>query len=100
MTIFRDRILQSQCRCISLCKAELICNMNGFQKLSRSLHVRETMRFVGTISVMEVELIGILEALLWAKESVVGAVLVESDSMLSVHAIQQGQETRESAGGW
>lgn len=57
-----------------------------------------TMKFAGNVSVMEAELTGIVEALLWAREVVVVGVVIESDSLLSIQAIQQGQENMLEAG--
>ncbi|WOH01628.1 hypothetical protein DCAR_0521012 [Daucus carota subsp. sativus] len=49
------------------------------------------MRFAGSFSVMEAEMTGITEALTWA-QNYTNAVVIESDSLLSVEAIQNGQE--------
>ena len=57
-----------------------------------------TMRFAGSVSVMEAELTGILEALLWAQEVAADGVVVESDSKLSIHAVQEGQENLMESG--
>lgn len=51
----------------------------------------KTMQVAGNVSVMEAELTGILEALIWAKEMTEGKVMIEGDSLLSVTAIKQGQ---------
>lgn len=47
------------------------------------------MRFAGRVAVLEAELVGILEALLWSEELAVRNVKVESDSMLGVKAINK-----------
>lgn len=52
----------------------------------------KVMRFAGHVSVMEAELTGIQEAMLWSQEmaSAEAKVTIESDSLLSVKAINQG----------
>ncbi|XP_074348100.1 uncharacterized protein LOC141686901 [Apium graveolens] len=52
----------------------------------------KVMKKAGAFSVLEAELIGIIEALLWARDTVSGKVVVESDSLLSIQTVQQGQE--------
>lgn len=51
----------------------------------------KTMRFAGVVSVVEAELTGILEAMLWSQELEGDHITVESDSLISVNAINQGQ---------
>lgn len=50
-----------------------------------------TMRFVGSVSVLEAEIIGITEALLWSQQVTDGMVSVESDSLLGVTTINRSQ---------
>lgn len=50
------------------------------------------MKFSGEVLVVEAEMIGILEALSWANDSIPGRVIVESDSLISVQAVQQDKE--------
>lgn len=50
------------------------------------------MKIAGEVSVLEAEMTGILEALSWAKECTSGVVSIESDSLVSVQAVQQGEE--------
>lgn len=47
----------------------------------------KTLCFTGQVSVMEADLVDILEGLLWAEELNSGAIKVESDSKLSIEAI-------------
>lgn len=47
------------------------------------------MRFAGEISVLEAEMVGILEALRWVQEWPGRHIVIESDSILSVNAIQK-----------
>ncbi|XP_074323648.1 uncharacterized protein LOC141660552 [Apium graveolens] len=55
--------------------------------------VGKTLKFVGSVSVMEAEMTRIFEALNWTQEVASGrGVIVESNSLLSVRAIQQEQE--------
>lgn len=49
----------------------------------------KTMRFAGHVSILEAELVGILEALKWVQELAYQEVIIESDSMLSVAAINK-----------
>ncbi|KAL8114918.1 hypothetical protein AgCh_021666 [Apium graveolens] len=53
----------------------------------------KTMRFAGGVSVEEAELTGILEAILWSQEVAHGHVIVESDSLISVKAVNQGHDS-------
>ena len=46
-----------------------------------------TLRFAGKVEVLEAELVGILEALRWTSEIKGQTIVVESDSLLSVQAI-------------
>ncbi|XP_074337480.1 uncharacterized protein LOC141674673 [Apium graveolens] len=50
--------------------------------------VMKKVKKVGAFSVLEAELTGIVEALLWARDIVLGKVVVESDSLLSIQAVQ------------
>ncbi|XP_074357898.1 uncharacterized protein LOC141697415 [Apium graveolens] len=52
----------------------------------------KVMRCEGQVSVLEAEVSGIVEALLWAVENTEGLVIVESDSLLGVRALNQGLE--------
>lgn len=47
------------------------------------------MRFVGSISVLEAETVGILEALMWVQNMPTRRLTIESDSILSVNAINK-----------
>lgn len=49
----------------------------------------KTMKFSGCILVIEAELVGILEALLWTLELPNQRDIVESDSLLSVEAVNK-----------
>lgn len=51
----------------------------------------KTMRFAGMVSVLEAELTGITEALSWSQEIAGGSVVIESDSLLSVNAVNNQQ---------
>lgn len=51
--------------------------------------IGKTMRFSGQVSVIEAELVGVLEGLLWSDELNCGVTTVESDSKLSVEAINK-----------
>lgn len=54
----------------------------------------KTMRFTGEVQVVEAEMVAILEAMLWLEELHLGSVKVaiESDSLLSVMAINKNNE--------
>lgn len=47
----------------------------------------KTMKFEGCVSVLEAELVGVLEAFLWTRELPAQPIIVETDSLLSVNAI-------------
>lgn len=49
----------------------------------------KVMRLAGNISVYEAEAVGILEALSWIDDRQDGHVVIESDSLLSVRALQK-----------
>lgn len=51
----------------------------------------KTMRFAGRVSVLETELVGIFEALLWTTELSTQVITIESDSLLSISAISKHQ---------
>ena len=51
------------------------------------------MRFAGMVSVLEAELKGILEAILWAQEIAGCSVTIESDSLISTNAINHGHDS-------
>lgn len=52
----------------------------------------KTRRFTGAVPVLEAELAGIWEAMLWSHEVSAGLVIIESDSLLSVKAINHGHD--------
>ncbi|XP_074352388.1 uncharacterized protein LOC141691557 [Apium graveolens] len=52
----------------------------------------KVMRCAGRVSVLEPELEGIAEALSWAQNVTEGEVVIESDSLASVNAVQKGHE--------
>lgn len=52
---------------------------------------RKTLKIAGGVSVMEAESVGILETLIWTREVSGGSVMIESDSLLSVNAINRSQ---------
>lgn len=58
----------------------------------------KTMRFAGAVPVLEAELTGIWEAILWSQEVVGGPITVESDSLLSVNAVNQGHDNLLESG--
>lgn len=52
----------------------------------------KTLRCAGIVSVLEAELVGIWEAILWTQEISEGPIIIESDSLLSVKAINHGHD--------
>lgn len=50
----------------------------------------KTIRFAGRISVLEVEMVGILEDLLWLHDIPAQVITIESDSLMSVNAVNNG----------
>lgn len=57
-----------------------------------------TMKFAGSISVLEAEMVGILEALKWLQDFPEHNILEESNSMLSVAAINRGDKNQLEIG--
>lgn len=51
----------------------------------------KNMRIGGQVSVLEAEVIGVLEAVKWMEESGKQHVIVETDSLLVVQALQQSK---------
>ena len=49
------------------------------------------MSFEGEVTVFEAEATGIMEAVLWAREWTADLITIESDSQLSVNAVNQNQ---------
>lgn len=47
------------------------------------------MRFVGCVQVVEAEMVGILKALLWLEDLPFTDIAIESDSLLSVSAVNK-----------
>lgn len=54
--------------------------------------IGKVMRCAGKVPVLEAELTGIVEAPAWAQEVTDGDVVIESDSLLSVNLVKDGQE--------
>lgn len=52
----------------------------------------KTMKLAGRVSVVEVEMVGISEAMSWAIDGIPGDVVVESDSLISVQNVLQAKE--------
>ena len=57
-----------------------------------------TMKFAGKVDVLEAELVGILEALIWTSAFSGYMIIIESDSLLSVKAIQGNNQNQLEAG--
>lgn len=49
------------------------------------------LRFAGCVSVVEAEMVGILQALLWTDDFTAGGFNIESDSLIGVNALKQEQ---------
>lgn len=58
----------------------------------------KTMKFAGQVSVMEAEMVGILEALLWINVLPDKPITVESDSLLNVQAINKMEHNQLEVG--
>lgn len=58
----------------------------------------KTMRFSGAVTVLEAELTGIWEAMVWSRDVAESPVIVESDSLLSVQAINNGHDNLLESG--
>lgn len=92
METSRGGSTQNQHRCVS-CGRQ---NSFAFGMVLRNHQGRyiagKTMRFAGVVPVLEAELTGIWEAILWSQEVEGGPITVESDSLLGVNAVNQGHD--------
>lgn len=58
----------------------------------------KTMRLPGKVTVLEAELVGVLEALLWSAAFQEQTAVIESDSLLSVQAINKDKQNQLEIG--
>lgn len=60
----------------------------------------KTKKSAGSVQVVETETIAIFEALAWLEELQVSSAIVESDSLLSVNAINKSYQNYLELGSW
>lgn len=58
----------------------------------------KNLRYAGIVSVMEAEDIGVQEALQWIKDMAAQRVIIETDSLLVINAVQKNQDYQLEVG--